>query len=106
MRVASVHTPSLLECRDIVAQRPQAYGAFDGCPPGGRDAILSQSCVATWHLATGEKGRVLYLTHRGSPIHGGRSRAMLTAMTRLCAEVIAAVQGYLVMWRVRFWQDG
>jgi hypothetical protein len=31
---------------------------------------------------------------------------VLDTMTRLCADVIAAVQGYIVMWRACFWQDG
>ena len=103
MRVASVDTPSLQERRAMVAQRPQAYGAFDGCTPEDRDTILAQACVAIWHLTAGEEGRSMYFTHLGSPADGARYRAVLDIMTRLCPDVIAAVQGYMATWRIYFW---
>jgi hypothetical protein len=31
---------------------------------------------------------------------------MLDTITRLCPDVIAAVQGYIAIWRARFRQDG
>jgi hypothetical protein len=31
---------------------------------------------------------------------------VLDTMTRLCPDVIAAVQGYVATWRARFGQDG
>jgi hypothetical protein len=105
MRVESVGTPALLEPLAVVAQRLQAYGAFDGCTPEDRDTILAQACVAIWHLTAGEEGRTVYLTHLGSPAEGARSRAVLDTMTRLCADVIAVVQGYIVLWRACSWQD-
>jgi hypothetical protein len=48
----------------------------------------------------------MYLTHVSSPAGGARYRAVLDTMARLCADVIAAVQGYIAMWRACFWQGG
>jgi hypothetical protein len=106
MRVESVDTPSLLELRAIVAQRLQAYGAFDGCTAEDRRVILAQACMVIWHLTAGEEGRLIYLTHLSSPADGERYRTVLDTMTRLCPDVIDAVQGYIATWRARFWQDG
>jgi hypothetical protein len=53
MRVESVDTLSLLELRDIVAQRLQAYRAFEGCTAEDRRAILAQACLVIWHLTAG-----------------------------------------------------
>jgi hypothetical protein len=105
MRVESVDTPSLLELRAIVAQRLRAYGAFDGCAAEEQRTILSQACLAIWHLTAGEEGRTRYLTHLGALADRARYRAVLDTMTRLCPEVIAAVQAYVAAWRVRFWRD-
>jgi hypothetical protein len=106
MRVESVDTPSLLELRAIVAQRLQAYGAFDGCTAEDRRTILAQACLAIWHLTAGDEGRMLYLTHLEPLADRARSQMVLDAMTRLCPEVIAAVQAYVAAWRARFRQDG
>jgi hypothetical protein len=43
MHVESVDTPSLLELRAIVAQRLQAYGAFEGCSAANRVRTLFTS---------------------------------------------------------------
>ncbi len=67
MHVESVDTPSLLELRAIVAQRLQAYGAFEGCTAEDRRTILAQACLVIWHLTAGEEGRRMYLTHLESP---------------------------------------
>jgi hypothetical protein len=106
MRVESVDTPSLLELRVIVAQRLQAYGAFEGCSAEDRRTILAQACLVIWHLTAGEEGRTMYLTHLGRPADRARYQTMLDTMARLCPEVIAAVQGYIITWRARFRQDG
>jgi hypothetical protein len=106
MRVESVDTPSLLELRAMVAQRLQAYGAFEGCTVEDRRAILAQACLVIWHLTAGEEGRMLYLTHLSSPVDGMPYQTMLDTMARLCPDVIAAVQGYIAVWGVRFRQDG
>jgi hypothetical protein len=106
MRVESVDTPSLLELRDRVAQRLLAYGAFDGCTAEERRMILAQACLAIWHLTAGEQGRRLYRTHLGPPVDGASSQRVLDTLTRLCPDVIAAVQGYVTAWRTRFWRDG
>jgi hypothetical protein len=106
MRVESVNTPSLLELRAMVAQRLQAYGAFDGYTAEEQRVILAQACLAIWHLTAGEQGRRLYLAHLSPPADQARSQAVLDTLTRLCPDVIAAVQGYVAAWRARFWQDG
>jgi hypothetical protein len=106
MHVESVDTPSLLELRVIVAQRLQAYGAFEGCSAEDRRTILAQACLVIWHLTAGEEGRTMYLTHLGRPADRARHQTMLDTMARLCPEVIAAVQGYIITWRARFRQDG
>jgi hypothetical protein len=106
MRVESVDTPALLELRAMVAQRLQAYGAFEGCTVEDRRAILAQACLVIWHLTAGEEGRMLYLTHLSSPVDGMPYQTMLDTMARLCPDVIAAVQGYIAVWGVRFRQDG
>jgi hypothetical protein len=106
MHVESVDTPSLLELRAIVAQRLRAYGAFDECTAEDQRTILAQACMAIWHLTAGEEGRLIYLAHLSSPAGGERYRTVLDTMTRLCPEVIDAVQGYIATWRARFWQDG
>jgi hypothetical protein len=106
MRVESVDTPSLLELRAVVAQRLQAYGAFDGCTAEDQRTILAQACLAIWHLTAGDEGRMLYLTHLGSPVDRLRYQTVLDTLTRLCPDVIAAVQAYIISWRARFGQDG
>src|SRR5262245_61834989 len=106
MHVESVDTPSLLELRDLVAQRVRAYGTFDGCTAEERRIILAQACMAIVHLTAGEEGQMLYRMHLGSPTDGASSQRVLDTLTRLCPDVIAAVQGYVAAWRARFWQDG
>jgi hypothetical protein len=106
MRSESVDTSSLLELRALVAQRLQVYRAFDGCTPEDRDTILAQACAAIWHLTAGDEGRRLYRTHLGHPADWALYQTALDTMTRLCPDVIAAVRGSIVMWRMCFWQDG
>jgi hypothetical protein len=106
MHVESVDTPSLLELRATVAQRLQAYRAFDGCTAEDRRAILAQACLAIWHLTAGEEGRRLYLAHLGHPADRGLYQTALDTMAYLCPDVIAAVRGYVAAWRARFSQDG
>jgi hypothetical protein len=89
-----------------VAQRLRAYGAFDGCSAEDQRTILAQACLVIWHLTAGEEGRLLYRTHLGPPANGASSQKVLDTMTRLCPDVIAAVQGYVAAWRTRFRQDG
>ena len=57
MHVESVDAPSLLELRAAVAQRLQAYGAFEGYTVENQRTILAQACIAIWHLTAGEEGR-------------------------------------------------
>jgi hypothetical protein len=106
MRVESVDAPSLLELRAIVAQRLRAYGAFEDCTAEDRRVILAQACMAIVHLTAGEQGRRIYLAHLSPPADGMPYERVLDTMTRLCPDVIAAVQGYIAMWRARFRQDG
>jgi hypothetical protein len=106
MRVESVDTPSLLELRSLVAQRLQAYGAFEGCTTAEQRTILAQACLVIWHLTAGEEGRRLYLAHLSPPADGLSYERVLDTMARLCPDVIAAVQGYIAAWRARFRQDG
>jgi hypothetical protein len=106
MRVEAVDTPSLLELRAMVAQRLQAYGAFEGCSAADRRAVLAQACLVVWHLTAGEEGRTMYLAHLAPPADGMPYQRALDTMTRLCPDVIAAVQGYIAMWGARFRQDG
>jgi hypothetical protein len=106
MHVESVDTPSLLELRAIVAQCLQAYGAFEACTAEDRRMILAQACMAIWHLTAGEQGRRIYLAHLSPPADGMPYERVLDTMTRLCPDVIAAVQGYIATWRARFCQDG
>jgi hypothetical protein len=68
--------------------------------------ILAQACMAIWHLTAGEQGRRIYLAHLSPPADGMPYERVLDTMTRLCPDVIAAVQGYIATWRARFWQDG
>jgi hypothetical protein len=106
MRVEFVDTPSLLELRAIVAQRLQAYGAFDGCTAEDRRTILAQACLVIWHLTAGKEGRRLYRAHLGPSTDWRPHEMVLDTLARLCPDVIAAVQGYVATWRARFWQDG
>jgi hypothetical protein len=106
MHVESVDTPSLLELRAVVAQRLQAYGAFDECTAEDRRTILAQACLVIWHLTAGEEGRSIYRTQFGHPADGARDQPVLDTLARLCPDVIAAVQGYVAAWRARFRQDG
>jgi hypothetical protein len=106
MRVEFVNTPSLLELRATVSQRLQAYGAFEGCTAEDQHTILAQACVVIWHLTAREQGRLLYLTHLGPPADWKLSKTVLDTMTRLCPDVIAAVQRYVAAWSARFRQDG
>jgi hypothetical protein len=106
MRVESVDTPSLLELRAMVAQRLQAYGAFEGCTTEARRTILAQACMVIWHLTAEDEGRMWYLTHLCHPVDQVRHQTVLDTLTRLCPDVIAAVQAYIISWRARFWQDG
>ena len=106
MHVESVDTPSLLELRVTVAQRLQAYGAFEGCSAAEQRTILAQACFAIWHLTAGEQGRRLYLTYLGPPADGASSQRVLDTLTRLCPDVIAAVQGCVAAWHACFRQDG
>jgi hypothetical protein len=106
MHVESVDTPSLLELRAMVAQRLEAYGAFEGCSAEDQRTILAQACVVIWHLTAGEEGRMLYRTHLGHPADGEPSQRVLDTLTRLCPDVIDAVQGFITTWGMRFWQDG
>src|SRR4030095_7554424 len=97
---------SLVELQGMVAQRLQAYGAFDGCTAEDRRTILAQACLVIWHLPAGVQGRLMYLLHVEPLGARARHQTVLDTMTRLCPDVIAAVQGYIAMWRARFWQDG
>lgn len=106
MHVESVDTPSLLELRAMVAQRLQAYSAFEECTAADRRTILAQACLVIWHLTAGEEGRTWYLTRLAPPVDGTRSQTVLDTMARLCPDVIAAVQGYVAAWHTRFRQDG
>jgi hypothetical protein len=106
MHVESVDTPSLLELRAIMAQRLRAYGAFEGCTAEDQRTILAQACLVILHLTAGNEGRRLYLTQLGPAADQARSQAVLDTMARLGPEVIAAVQGYIAMWRARVCQDG
>jgi hypothetical protein len=106
MHVESVDTPSLLELRDLVAQRLHAYGTFYGCTAEERRAILTQACMVIWHLTAGEQGRRLYRTHLSPPADGASAQRVLDTLTRLCPDVIATVQGYVTAWRARFRRDG
>jgi hypothetical protein len=106
MHVESVDTPSLLELRAIVAQRLRAYGAFEGCSAEDQRAILAQACMVIVHLTAGDEGRMLYLTRLGPPVDRVRYQTVLDTLARLCPDVIAAVRGYIAVWRVRFRQDG
>jgi len=106
MHVEFVDTPSLLELRAIVAQRLQAYGAFENCTAEDQGAILAQACMAIVHLTAGEEGRLLYRAHLGSPADWKPHERVLDTLTRLCPDVITAVRGYVATWRARFWQDG
>jgi hypothetical protein len=106
MRVESVDTPSLLELRATVAQRLHAYGAFEGCTAEDQRTILAQACLAIVHLTAGEEGRLLYRAHLGFPADGTPYETALDTLTRLCPDVIAAVQGYVAAWHTRFRQDG
>jgi hypothetical protein len=106
MHVESVETSSLLELRATVAQRLQAYGAFEACTAEDRRMILAQACMVIWHLTAGEEGRRLYRAHLGSPADGMPYETVLDTMTRLCPDIIATVRGYIATWRARFWQDG
>jgi hypothetical protein len=106
MRVESVDTPSLLELRVTVAQRLQAYGAFDGYTAEHRRTILAQACMVIWHLTAAAQGRIMYLMHLEPTADRARHQTVLDTMTRPCPDVSAAVQGYIAMWRARFWQDG
>jgi len=106
MHVESVDTPSLLELRAIVAQRLQAYGAFDECTAADRRTILAQACLVIWHLTAGDEGRTIYLRHLSPPIDGVSPQGVLDTMACLCPDVIAAVQGYVAAWHARFRQDG
>ena len=58
------------------------------------------------HLTAGDEGRWFYLHHLGDPADGTHYQAVLDTMTRLCPDVITAVQGYIAVWRARFQQDG
>ena len=106
MHVESIDTPSLLELRAMVAQRLHAYGAFEGCTAEDQRAILAQACMVILHLTAGEEGRWIYLAHLSPPADGMPYQGVLDTITRLCPDVIAAMQGYVTTWRTRFWQDG
>jgi hypothetical protein len=106
MHVESVDTLSLLELRAIVAQRLQAYGAFDGYTAEDRRTILAQACLVIWHLTAGREGRMLYRTHLARPADGVSSQTVLDTIARLCLEVVTAVQAYIAGWRARFRQGG
>jgi hypothetical protein len=106
MHLESVDVPSLLELREAVAQRLQAYGAFEGCTVEDQCTILAQACTVIWHLTAGEEGRRLYRTHLGHPADWAPYQTALDTMTRLCPDVIEAVRSYIAMCRRCFWQDG
>jgi hypothetical protein len=106
MHVESVDSPSLLELRVMVAQRLRAYGAFDGCTAEDRRTILAQACMVIVHLTAGDEGRMRYLAHLEPSADRARYQTVLDTMSRLCPDVIAAVQGYVAAWRARIWQDG
>jgi hypothetical protein len=90
----------------MVAQRLQAYGAFEGCTAEDQRTILAQACMVIVHLTAGEEGRLIYLRHLSPPVDGMPSQTALDTITRLCPDVIAAVQEYIAAWRARFRQDG
>jgi hypothetical protein len=106
MHVESIDTPSVLELRATVAQRLHAYGAFKGRTVEDQHTILAQACMVIVHLTAGEQGRLLYRMHLGSPADWTPYQTVLDTIARLCPDVIAAVQGYMAMWRARFRQDG
>jgi hypothetical protein len=106
MRVEFVDTPSLLELRAIVARRLQWYGAFEGCAAEDQRTILAQACFVIWHLTAGSQGRMIYLTRVGPPADRAAYERVLDTITRLCPDVIDALQGYVTTWGARFWQDG
>jgi hypothetical protein len=106
MDVESVDIPSLLELRVIVAQRLQAYGIFEDRTVEDRRAVLAQACLAIVHLTAGDEGRTTYLAHLAPSADRAHHQTVLDTLTHLCPDVIAAVRGYVIAWRARFWQDG
>lgn len=106
MRVEVVDTPSLLELRAIVAQRLRAYGAFEGYSAEDQRTILAQACLVIVHLTAGDEGRTMYLAYLEPSADRARSQAVLETLSRLCPDVIAAVQGHVAAWHARFRQDG
>jgi hypothetical protein len=85
---------------------PIGVWGLRGCTAEDQRTILAQACLVIWHLTAGEQGRRLYLTHLAPPADGALYRTVLDTMTRLCPEVIAAAQGYIITWGARFRQDG
>jgi hypothetical protein len=77
--------------------QPLAYAVHCICEGLGKKPL---------HLTAGEEGRLLYRRHLGSPADWTPYQMVLDTMTRLCLDVIAAVQGYIATWRARFRQDG
>jgi hypothetical protein len=57
-------------------------------------------------LTIREQGRLLYRVHLGFPADWTPYETALDMITRLCPDVIAAMQGYIPTWRTRFRQDG
>ena len=106
MHVESVDTPSLLELRAIVAQRLRAYGAFEEVHRRGPAHDPGPGLHG--HLASDRGGGGAAALSRAPRFPGRREpyETVLDTMTRLCPDVIAAVQGYVAAWRARFRQDG
>jgi hypothetical protein len=80
--------------------------AFQGCTADDYRTILAQACLVIGYLTVGNEGRTTYLTHLCPPVDGARYQTVLDTMARLYPDVIAAVLGYIVLWCMRFWQDG
>ena len=85
-----------------MAQRLQAYGAFEDCTAEDQRTVLAQACLAIVHLTAGEDGWTTYLAHLAPSADRARSQTVLDTMARLCPDVIAAVQRYVAAWRSRF----
>jgi hypothetical protein len=49
---------------------------------------------------------MVHLTHFAPPAQGVSSQTVLDTITRLCPDLIAAMQAFIAIWRARFWQVG
>jgi hypothetical protein len=96
--------PSLSELREAVAERLLALGGEYTAEE--ERVILDRVAFAIYMLATGDHGRLIYLTDNIHPATWVMEDHWLDAIASYFRDIVAAVRAHIDRWFVLFHRDG